>query len=555
MTNTFAARQATLQKQVPSVLEICQKHGLETTRIEALRPLVEHFELRVPLIGAFSSGKSSLLNALLGESLLVTDVTPETAVPTELRYGPERRFVGRLPDDRTLALQEDDLREGRLGALAPNGWVEATLPSPALSGRAQLVLVDMPGWDSSIEAHERVIDGYASRSLAYGVVVSCEEGTLRDTLRRALLELAVQQMPILLIVTKTDKRPAEDVEAVVQRLQTDIAELIGSPPLAVAVTSARKRNIGEFAAALDTLQAKAGEIFENQVVGNWRRILEEVAQHLELMANRDNKDAASLQADIEKLQHDLREFDARLERETEALEAQVGPILGAIRLRVDNALMGQLDALARRAMNGANISDDILGTARLVVSEAIRQEFEPAMQRYLDRLVDALPSRVDLRLDLSEAATGDSGGEFRWKELATTLAPLLSKIPHPIGEILAPVVMLLAALLDRHDDEQRRAIEAAQRQEAAKDQVESAIREAVRQIETQLRPVLTEQIHKAKAEVARNIAAERSELEKTLATLIQALQQGEAQAAALRERALADLARIKACMDEIEAKA
>ena len=43
--------------------------------------------VKVPFVGDFSAGKSSLINAFLGrQELLPTDITPETAVSYELWY-------------------------------------------------------------------------------------------------------------------------------------------------------------------------------------------------------------------------------------------------------------------------------------------------------------------------------------------------------------------------------------------------------------------------------------------------------------------------------------
>ncbi|MCW2313546.1 dynamin family protein [Rhodoferax antarcticus] len=551
---SLISRQTTLQQQLQAARDIYARHGLSQNRIDEIAPLIAHFEIRIPLIGAFSCGKSSLLNALLGESLLSTAVTPETAVPAELRYGPERRFSGCLPDGQRLALTETDLRDNRLAPLLAGGWVEAQLPSPALATRQQLVLVDLPGWDSGVAAHERVIDDYAGRSFAYGVVVGVEEGALRDSLRRALLELAIAQMPVVLIISKADTRPPEDVQAVAEHLRADITALMGRAPLAIAITSARKKDIGKFEAALDTLQAQAGDIFETRIVDTYRSDLQHAAQHLGLLANQNNKDAAHIQADMDKLEQDIRAFDSRLQKETDALEAQVAPILGTIRLRVENALGGRIDMLTERALNGQNISDDILGTARLVIAEALRKEFEPAMQRYLDRLVDALPSRLDFNLNLGQVkleGIQTDGGEFRWKTLAVTLAPVVAKLPHPLAQILAPLLPILGALLDSKADRQRQEIEEARQRERAKSGIRSALNNAVQQIDAQLRPVLSEQVQKARVAVARNIDIERNEVKATLATLAKALQQGEAEVAALRQCAQADIDRLHALLAEL----
>lgn len=540
---SLALRQRTLQQQLAVVRGVYQRHQLDQQRIDELSPLIEHFEIRIPLIGAFSCGKSSLLNALLGERVLATEVTPETAVPAELRYGPERLFVGCLPDGRRLSLSAADLQDNLLTPLLPAGWVEVQMPSQALAARQQLVLVDLPGWDSGVAAHERVIDDYSGRSLAYGVVVGVEEGGLRDSLRRALLELAVAQVPVVLIVSKADKRPPEDVQAVVERLRADITALMGFEPLAVAITSARKRDLGTLEVALDTLQSQAGKIFEARVVDAYLQNLQHAAHHLGLLANQDNKDAARIQADIDKLEQDIRAFDSRLQKETDSLEAQIEPILGTIRLRVENALAGRLEMLTSRVLHGQDISDDILGTARLVMSEALRQEFEPAMQRYLDRLVDALPSRLDFNLDLNSigsASPSASAADFRWKDLATALAPDLLKIPK-IGPVLAPLLIALGALLDSKAAQQRQQLEEARRREEIRSSIHAALSDAVRQIDSQLRPVLNEQVQKAQAEVARNVEAERDEVKRTLSKLITALEQGEVETAALRNQALKDL--------------
>ena len=425
----------------------------------------------------------------------------------------------------------------------------ARLPCPVLATRPQLVLVDLPGWDSGVAAHERVIDDYASRSLAYGVVVSVEEGGLRDSLRRALLELAIAQMPVVLILSKADKRPPEDVEAVVERLCKDITALMGRAPLAVAITSARKKQLGQLEAALDTLQARAADIFEARVIAPYQHQLEHAAQHLSRLVNQDHQDAARIQADIDTLEQDLRAFDARMHQESGALQAQIPAILGTIRLRVETALGERLDSLTDRALNGQDIRDDMLGTARLVVTEAVRQEFEPVMRRYLDRLVDAVPSSLDVPVDLGRLPqreeTSSDGGGFAWKALATTLAPLLVALPHPIGKLLAPVVLMLSELFSGSGDEQRREVAQARQREQVRSRIHATLGEVVRQIEGRLQTALGEQVQRAQTEVARRIGAERDELTRTLATLADSLQQGEAQAAALRERARHDLDQIE----------
>lgn len=55
---------------------------------------------RLAVLGQFKRGKSTLLNALLHEPLLPTGILPLTAIPTTIRYGPERRIRIHYVDGR-----------------------------------------------------------------------------------------------------------------------------------------------------------------------------------------------------------------------------------------------------------------------------------------------------------------------------------------------------------------------------------------------------------------------------------------------------------------------
>ena len=69
--------------------ELYEKYGFEAALNDIKKDIseIQDFKVTVPLVGGFSTGKSSLINALIGYDLLSTDITPETAVPAEMTYG------------------------------------------------------------------------------------------------------------------------------------------------------------------------------------------------------------------------------------------------------------------------------------------------------------------------------------------------------------------------------------------------------------------------------------------------------------------------------------
>lgn len=109
----------------------------------------------VAVIGEFKRGKSSLINALLGDQVLPTGVTPVTAVPTLVRFGEEARATVQLQDDTDSPISLSDLPDYVTERGNPRNRrgvreVVVELPSPLL--RPGLVLADTPG-TGSVYAH------------------------------------------------------------------------------------------------------------------------------------------------------------------------------------------------------------------------------------------------------------------------------------------------------------------------------------------------------------------------------------------------------------------
>lgn len=112
------------------------------------RERVEAGEVWLVVLGQFKRGKSSLINALLGRTLLPTGVVPVTSVATVIRRGAEPAATVHLSDGTTAPIRTDELgdyitEEGNPGNHKRVERVEVRVPSDFLSGG--LVLVDTPG--------------------------------------------------------------------------------------------------------------------------------------------------------------------------------------------------------------------------------------------------------------------------------------------------------------------------------------------------------------------------------------------------------------------------
>lgn len=76
-----------IQKKFRKLKEIQEKYGIDTAETDKIIAGIDTYRVNTPVVGNFSTGKSSMINAIIGKALLSVDITPETAVPTEIYYG------------------------------------------------------------------------------------------------------------------------------------------------------------------------------------------------------------------------------------------------------------------------------------------------------------------------------------------------------------------------------------------------------------------------------------------------------------------------------------
>ena len=101
--------------------------------------------LKLSLVGAFSVGKSSLLNMLMGDPVLQSSLEETTALPTFIEYGAQRamQLVGQ--DGSITPLNDEELAAATTHA--PEGAACAVLQQP-LDWLQSVSIIDLPGTGS-----------------------------------------------------------------------------------------------------------------------------------------------------------------------------------------------------------------------------------------------------------------------------------------------------------------------------------------------------------------------------------------------------------------------
>jgi len=133
--------------------QIATRNGLVEfrLRIDSLATRLEEDTFEVALFGRVSSGKSSMLNALLGTDVLPVGVNPITAVPTRLRYGTVLKAAVAYGDGRNSQVSLGEFaklvtEQGNPGNLQNVTRAIVEVPSPRL--QQGILLMDTPGLGS-----------------------------------------------------------------------------------------------------------------------------------------------------------------------------------------------------------------------------------------------------------------------------------------------------------------------------------------------------------------------------------------------------------------------
>ncbi len=183
--------------------------------------------------GSFSAGKSSLINAVLGQRLLVTEVDPTTSLPTYLLKG-ERDAVHALNlFGHRIELSSDEFLSLTHDEVARYGSNISRLLRAAFIARADfpwetLALIDTPGYTKhEDQAHgartdEQIARTQLNAAQAIVWVIDARQGGITEDDLKFLASLQAD-IPRLIAVSRADQKTAEDMAAIVAAIKKTLS--------------------------------------------------------------------------------------------------------------------------------------------------------------------------------------------------------------------------------------------------------------------------------------------------------------------------------------------
>jgi small GTP-binding protein len=335
------------------------------------------------VVGEFNAGKSSVINALVGDKVLDEGVTPTTSRIGLLRHGePGRATVGVGLEQISLPL--DVLRE--------------------------ITIVDTPGTNAVLREHEALTREFVPRSDVILFVTSADRPFTES--ERAFLE-TIQSWgkKVVVVLNKIDiLETAEEKEAVVAFVKEKVLALLRFRPrvFPISARQARRAKAEANDALLRTSGFESLEAFVTQTLNESVRVRLKLANPLAVglrVLDEAQRSADDQAAPLEEDQATLSEIEAELARHRDDLARDLRPRLADVER--------PLFDLEKRGIDFIHETHRIARLFDLLSVERTRTRFEREVVADLGQLVEKRVNDIGEWMAASEAS--------RWQEIGARL--------------------------------------------------------------------------------------------------------------------------------------
>ena len=335
---------------------------------EVAQDLREAFFI-VAIIGEFNAGKSTFVNAMLGEEMLPMGITPTTETIEVIRYNEK---ANRKPEM---------VREG------VRRWAHPG------TGAAGVAIVDTPGTGSVFQKHEKTAKEFLHRSDLILFVISAKRAFAET--ERLYLELAKNYgKKVILVVNQIDLlEPGEQAE-VRRFIERQVEDLLDLRPLIFMVSAreglAAALRGGEAGGGVGAVQAHLRGVF-NEAPPAKQKLLSQldmaervVKNYLDTVQGRADLVSADT-AKVRDVQHELEQQSIGMEGQLTEARASVDKVFEDIRLRgikfIDSNLsIRKLGRVPRREVLQREFQETVIG-------RSVR-EVDAATESYINAVVD-----------------------------------------------------------------------------------------------------------------------------------------------------------------------
>lgn len=477
-------------KNIISTLEISDN------KLSEIQRNITDAELIVPVVGGFSAGKSTLLNSFLGNEILPTAVTPETALATELRYS-DSNYIEAVT--ASGAVERHQLADfARLKDNAQNFKnLRVYLNNENLKAIQPLVLVDMPGFDAPIENHNQAILNYLERGVFFVFLTSIEDGNITLSMKREINNLQQIGKGFAFCISKTNLRAPDDVKAVQQKIAEQLEDDFDYTGQIALLDMDGGNNLKNILTAVNP-----DELFKLLFIDELRENYTGLIQSINVKISTFKSDRKEIEETLSALQNSLQGIEAKKQSAINDVEQRYSrDSVSVINQAVTSAILQQKMRLVDLAINNQGAFErELNDITKNALLSAVQTRFRAISQDLIEEMGNGINAQLatlsdgglaGIAMDVLANSGADAFGKVANTALksiskaimvnvtSTTLKALLGSVFGIVGVVLLFLPEIIS-LFTKGEKERRQ-----------REQVEQAIiNNVIPQIQQQLNSVL-----------------------------------------------------------------
>lgn len=401
-----------LMSTIAQLIEIAEYLGSasiqEELKLLQARSIDKRTRLRLPLVGEFSAGKTSLLNAISDAGQLEVATKPTTATIYELHFGADRQYATIVASDGEEC-EVENLASLKNENLGDTPMVRIYDTSTKVS--RDLVLVDTPGISSPDKRHKEVLLRFLPQADALLVVVDCNQ-QITSSLLSFIEEATLVGRKTYMLVTKCDTKHPDEIKGIKEY----IAKNSKLPVECIVCVSAQTGDLDEFYALLEHLMATKQEILAASIQASIVRIQQALLLNLETLLKLPN-DSKGLEETLGEVESRKRQCECEIKNFIRSVEELSHGQASELTDRYESLLRDRLEVLASK--KSASLTDEantVLASTGSYILAEYKQKVSLAIQDTSKRSSTHIQQAVS-RLDLSALQVGARGFDIDLAEV------------------------------------------------------------------------------------------------------------------------------------------
>lgn len=504
-----------IKNAIGVVSQLEQKYDLLLQDINEIENHFNDFRVFVPLIGRFSAGKSALINTLLGWGMEVCreNIGVATAIPTEVFYGTEDIACICRPEKEVISMEKYMQIQQELSTENAEVVKLQLSDNEILEKFPSIALVDMPGLDSGYEVHDKAIENYIRKSMAYILVFPADELTIPQSMEPILYDLNIYDMPMCAVITKGNRIAGVEEQRKAE-FRSSLSKYFGNKSVQVFITEKETGEVRDFVGFLSSMEEQASELGRKYYKKRLEPEFSKIANYLIGYIKNMELSLSELEEQQDKLQSDMTKLKNSIAKESDEFSDQIPKIVNDVAMDVQSVLSQRIDDLVFDLVHDSDVTSIINEIVRSALNSSYQKRVMDNIKKYLHKISDVMTLESanyasTMKIDMDKVC----GMEIN--EVGRTAIDVIALLfGGPLGGIIAHFI---TGAINKNNSEKRKEAELKVKQQLSSSVFPAIDKEIRNKVEVDLKQIYLEVCQTVEKDVNMQMDSLKKSLEEVIA--------------------------------------